>query len=207
MSDAYRYAQQTESKAEVLNITALLEELFERSAELLRHSGTQVSFENLQQPVFALADREKLERAVHNILSNAVKFSKQGGRVDARLSRRNNMLYLTVQDGGNGISGEIRGNVHARFRRRPGLEDSRFGIGLGMVFIRSAAAAHGGTVLIDHPQDCGTRITVSLAIRQNTDKMVRASIMQVDYAGERNHALIELSDVLPSSLYESQKIN
>ena len=207
MSDVYRYSQQTESKAEVLNITALLEEVFEHSAELLRHSGTQIHFENLQQPIFSMADREKLERAVHNILSNAVKFSKLGSRVDARLSRRNNMLYLTVQDGGNGISGEIRGNVHARFRRSPGLEDSRFGIGLGMVLIRTAAAAHGGTVLIDHPEGCGTRITMSLAIRQNSDKMVRTSVMQVDYAGERNHALIEFSDVLPSSLYEVPEIN
>jgi signal transduction histidine kinase len=207
MSDVYRYSQQTESKAEVLNITALLEEVFEHSAELLRHSGTQIHFENLQQPIFGMADREKLERAVHNILSNAVKFSKLGSRVDARLSRKSDMLYLTVQDGGNGISGEIRGNVHARFRRSPCLEDSRFGIGLGMVLIRTAAAAHGGTVLIDHPEGCGTRITMSIAIRQNSDKMVRTSVMQVDYAGERNHALIEFSDVLPSSLYEVPEIN
>ena len=63
MSDVYRYSQQTESKAEVLNITALLEEVFEHSAELLRHSGTQIHFENLQQPIFGMADREKLERA------------------------------------------------------------------------------------------------------------------------------------------------
>lgn len=207
MSDAYRYSQQTEPKMAVVNITGLVDEIFEQSAELLRHGGTELHFENLNQPIFGLADQEKLERAVHNIISNAVKFSQKGGRVDAKLSRRNNMLYLTVQDSGSGISGEMRGNVHTRFRRQPGLEDSRFGIGLGMVLIRGAAAAHGGTVLIDHPDGCGTRITMSLAIRQNTDNMVRASVMHVDYAGERDHALIELADVLPMSAYESQKIN
>ncbi len=207
MSDAYRYCQQTEPKMAVVNITGLLDEIFEQSAELLRHGGTQLCFENLKQPVLGLVDREKLERAVHNIISNAVKFSQKGGRVDAMLSHRNHMLYLTVQDSGNGISGEMRGNVHTRFRRQPGLEDSRFGIGLGMVLIRAAAAAHGGTVLIDHPDGCGTRITMSLAIRQNTDNMVRASMMHVDYAGERNHSLIELADVLPISAYESKKIN
>ena len=207
MSDVYRYSQQTEPKMAVVNITGLMDEIFEKSAELLRHGGTELRFENLNQSVFGLADREKLERAVHNIISNAVKFSQKGGRVDARLSRRNNMLYLTVQDSGSGISGEMRGNVHTRFLRQPGLEDSRFGIGLGMVLIRGAAAAHGGTVLIDHPDGCGTRITMSLAIRQNTDNMVRASVMHVDYAGERDHGLIELSDVLPSSVYESKKIN
>lgn len=207
MSDAYRYSQQTESKMALTNVTSLLEEIFQQSAELLRHGGTELCFANLEQSVFSLADREKLERSVHNIISNAVKFAQKGSRIDARLSRRNNMLYLTVQDSGNGISGEIRSNVHTRFRRQPGLEDSRFGIGLGMVMIRSAASIHGGTVLIDHPEGCGTRLTMSMAIRQDTDSMVRASTLQVDYAGERDHALIELSDILPSILYASKKIN
>ena len=207
MSDAYRYSQQTESKMTVTNVTSLLEEIFQQSAELLRHGGTELCFTNLEQSVFSLADREKLERAVHNIISNAVKFAPKGSRIDARLSRRSNMLYLTVQDSGNGIAQELRGNVHARFRRQPGLEDNRFGIGLGMVMIRSAASAHGGTVLIDHPEGCGTRLTMSMSIRQDTDSMVRASTLQVDYAGERDHTLIELSDILPSILYASKKIN
>lgn len=207
MSDAYRYSQQTEPKMAVVNITALLGEIFEQSAELLRHGGTELCFTNLEQTIFSLADREKLERAVHNIISNAVKFSEKGSRIDARLSRRNNMLYLTVRDSGKGISREMRSNVHSRFRRQPGLEDNRFGIGLGMVMIRAAASAHGGTVLIDHPDGCGTRITMSMAIRQDTDSMVRASTLQIDYAGERDHSLIELSDVLPVSLYESGNIN
>lgn len=207
MSDAYRYSQQTETKMVVMNVTSFMEEIFQQSAELLRHGGTELCFTNLEQTVFSLADREKLERAVHNIISNAVKFAQKGSRIDARLSRRNNMLYLTVQDSGNGIAQEVRSNVHSRFRRQPGLEDNRFGIGLGMVMIRSAASAHGGTVLIDHPEGCGTRLTMSMAIQQDTDSMLRASTLQVDYAGERDHTLIELSDILPSFLYASKKIN
>lgn len=207
MSDAYRYSLQSESKMAVTNVTSLLEEIFAQSAELLHHGGTQLCFVNLEQSVFSLADGEKLERAVHNIISNAVKFAEKGSRIDARLSRRNNMLYLTVQDSGRGISQELRSNVHSRFRRQPGLEDNRFGIGLGMVMIRAAASAHGGTVLIDHPEGCGTRITMSMSIRQDTDSMVRASTLQVDYAGERDHTLMELSDILPNCLYASKRIN
>ena len=138
---------------------------------------------------------------MHNIISNAVKFAGKGSHIEARLRRNQNMLYLTVQDSGEGIAGNLRGSVHTRYRRQPGLEDSRYGIGLGMVMIRAAAAAHGGTVLIDHPEDCGTRITMSMTIRQDTDNMVRVNPLRVDYAGERDHALIELSDVLPIDLY------
>lgn len=207
MADAYRYSTQSEPKLSVCNITGLMAEIFEQSAMLLQFGNTLLTFENLNRTIFGLADREMLERAVHNIISNAVKFAPKGSAVKAKLSCRGSMLYLTVEDAGSGISGEVRSNVHNRFRRSPGLEDSRFGIGLGMVMIRSAAAAHGGTVLLDHPQGCGTRLTMTLAIRQDTDRLVRTGTFTVDYAGERDHALVELSDVLPSKAYETQKIN
>lgn len=207
MSDAYRYSQQTEPKMAVINLTGFFEEIFERSAELLRHGGNQLHFQNVSQTILGLADREMLERAVHNIISNAVKFSERGSQIDALLMRRGNMLYLTVQDHGNAVAQELRSNVHARFRRQPGLEDSRFGIGLGMVMIRAAAAAHGGTVLIDHPPGCGTRVTMSMVIRQDMQNTVRTDALKIDYAGERDHALIELSDILSYSAYASEKIN
>ena len=207
MSDAYRYSQQAEPRLSLINISGVLEEIFLKSAELIHHGGAKLQYYGLAQPVYGLADPEKLERAIHNIISNAVKFSGNSSKIEARLTRRNNTLYLSVWDDGNGIPADMRGTVYSRYRRQPGMEDNRFGIGLGMVLIRSTATAHGGTVLIDHPSEGGVRLTMTLAIKQNLDSAVRASIMQVDYAGERDHSLIELSDVLPSSLYETKKIN
>lgn len=207
MSDAYRYSQHTQPKMSVINMTDFAQEIFNRSAELLQYGATEMTFENLSQPIYMLADKEKLERAIHNIISNGAKFAGKGGTIRARLIRKGTMLYLSIEDSGKGIDHQFRGTVHSRFRRVPGLEDSRFGIGLGMVMIRSAASAHGGAVLIDHPEGCGTRITMSLAIRQDGESVVRTTPMQIDYAGERDHSLIELSEVLPYSLYEAKKIN
>ena len=48
---------------------------------------------------------------------------------------------------------------------------------------------------------------MSLAIRQDGESVVRTSPFQIDYAGERDHSLTELSDILPYALYEAQKIN
>lgn len=207
MSDAYRYSQQTLSHFTVQNIRDTVQEIFDKSAAFLEHGNIQLCFTNLDRPVFTLADTEKLERAIHNILSNAVKFSGSGSCIDAKFTRRGNMLYLTVQDSGCGIDNAVRSSIHTRYLRQPGLEDQRFGLGLGMVFIRSAAAAHGGTVLVDQPDGCGTRITMTLAIDQNVDPTLRTSAFHVDYAGERDHLLMELSDVLPLSLYEPDQIN
>lgn len=202
MSDAGSYAAPV-STMETMDIPGFFREIFEKLQPTMAHTGLSLHFDNLDQPLYCLADREKLERAVMNIISNAMKFTPAGGTIAASLKRRENRLYLSVQDSGEGIPDNIRSSVHHRFLRQPGLEDSRFGIGLGMVLIRSAAAIHGGTVLIDQPQGTGTRITMTMAIRQNTSGDVRSPLLRIDYAGERDHSLIELADILPTHLYES----
>lgn len=207
MSDAYRYAQQTVPHMSVQDIGQIVQEIFDKSAVLLEHGNIRLHFTNLDRPVFTLVDTEKLERAISNIITNAVKFSRSGSRIDAKFTRRGNMLYLSVLDDGCGIENAVRNSIHARYLRQPGLEDPRFGLGLGMVFIRAAAAVHGGTVLIDHPKNAGTRVTMTIAIDQNVQATLRTSALHVDYAGERDHLLMELSDVLPNSLYESNQIN
>ena len=207
MSDAGRYRNAAFFRKETLDITALMGDLFGKMALMCSHAGIELRFTNLRERIYCLADSEILERAVYNILSNALKFTPKGGHIDASLTRKGTRLYMTVQDSGCGIPESQRGNVYSRFLRQPGLEDSRQGIGLGMVLIRSAATAHGGTVLIEQPQDQGMRITLTLEIRQSRDTLVRSPGLRVDYAGEWDHSLIELSESLPASLYRAPEQN
>ena len=204
MSDADRYQNNTLFRAETKNINALLSELFDRLSVMTSHTGVTLRFANLNDNLYCLVDCEKLERAIYNIISNALKFTPKGGHIDAKLSRRYNRLYLAIQDSGAGIPENQRGSVYSRFLRQPGLDDSRQGIGLGMVLIRSAATAHGGTVLIEQPKGQGLRLTMTMEIRQNRDGLVRSPGLLVDYAGEWDHSLIELSETLPASVYAEQ---
>lgn len=207
MSDAHNYCQLSSCGQEVVNICDYLEELFSATAELAQEAGITLNFQNWNAPVYALADPDKLYRAVSNILSNAMKFTPQGGRIDAKLSRRGNMLYLTIQDSGSRVPENLRSSIFSRYQRHPEVEDGRNGIGLGMVLVRCTAAMHGGTVLLEYPENSGTRVTMTLAIRQKTDPMVQSPALRVDYAGARDQRLLELSDVLPHTLYKPNKIN
>lgn len=207
MSDAARYTGTAIFQKETMDIGALLDEIFARAQALIRHGGIELRYTSLRESIYCSVDAEKIERAVLNILSNAVKFTPAGGNIDARLTRRGRKLYLQIQDSGSGIDSSLLGSLFSRYRREPALEDSRFGIGLGMVLIRAAATAHGGTVLVDQPTDQGTRITMTMEINQNSDSRLGSPILRVDYAGERDHALIELSDALPTSIYTKENIN
>lgn len=202
MSDAGHNAA-SPARMETVDIVQVLDEVFAKAAALVEHTAIHLHYQSYPEAIYCLADRESLERAVLNMISNAVKFSRPGDSIRAALTRRGKKLYLTLEDNGSGIPSGIRGDVFTRYQRQCGIEDSRFGIGLGMVLIRAAAAAHGGTVLIDKCGDTGTRVTMTLAIRQG-DARLRSGILPVDYAGERDHGLIELSESLPVSLFEKE---
>ncbi len=200
MSDAGHMA--ASSRQELKYIGTVFSEIFQKAQALVDQAGITMTYQGLKEDVLCLLDEEQLERAVLNILSNAVKFTPANGTIAVSLTRQGQMLRLSIQDSGSGIAESVRSSIFSRYLRQPGIEDGRHGIGLGMVLIRSAAANHGGTVLIDQPQGTGTRITMTLALRQDSGNQLRSPIMRVDYAGERDHGLIELSDCLPVSVYE-----
>lgn len=202
MSDAGRFSAGASSCQESKNITVFMGEILSKAREMVSQIGIELRYEGPDTHIYTLVDSQLLERAVLNILSNAVKFTAEGGCIQVKLCQTGNKLRLTVEDDGQGISQELLGSVFHRYLRQPALEDSRYGIGLGMVLIRSAASSHGGTVLIDQPGETGVRITMTLAIRQQTEALVRSNVLRVDYAGERDHTLLELSGSLPSHLYD-----
>ena len=202
MSDAARYLENPQSDLTTENITAIIEEVMEKSTTLLTDAGITLRFRTDPKPVYALASKERLERAVYNLVSNAAKFSDAGAVIDAVITVKNNLMYFTISNPGDGIAKEIRGNIFNRFLRPPALEDHRFGTGLGMVIVHSAAAAHGGTVLVEHPADGGTKVTLTIKLNRSAKPIVRSTTFSVDYAGGHDHGLLELSDVLPESTFD-----
>lgn len=202
MSDANRY--NTSSRQELLTISSEFQEIFENAQDKISHTGIHLHYTGLDQTVFSMADREQLERAVLNILSNALKFTPDGGTIEASLTRKGHMLRLSVTDSGCGMEESVRSNIFHRYLRQLTVEDSCCGLGLGMVLIRNAAANHGGTVLVDHPEGKGTRITMTMVIRNNPNGLLRSPTIRVDYAGGHDHTLLELCDSLPTSLYEPE---
>lgn len=202
MSDAGRAP--SVSRQETTDMDALFSEVFEKAAALAESAGVTVRYQGLEQPVWCLADREQLERAALNLISNALKFAPAGGSIDASLTKSGKMLRFTIRDDGPGFAQNLLGSVYSRYLRQPCIEEGRNGLGLGMVLVRTAAASHGGTVLIDRPDSGGARVTMTMAIRQNTSGILRSPIMRVDYAGEQDHALVELADCLPAELYKKE---
>ena len=201
MSDAGQ--ENFPSRRETRNISQVFSDIFEKAAALAQTAGAAIDYQGIEEPLWGLLDDDLMERAVFNIISNSMKFlPKEGGRIHGELSRKGNTLCLSLQDNGSGIPNDLLPTVFQRYTRSPMLEDSRYGLGLGMVLIRRAAEVHGGTVLIDRPQENGTRITLTIKIQQSSGTTFRTPKM--DLTGGRDQALIELSQVLPIDAYKKE---
>lgn len=200
MADAIQYANTPPQRMVCQDICAVLEEIFDRISDLVNRSGLQLVYSGPRENIYCMIAPDRLERAIYNIISNAMKHAPHGSVIEAKLTHRGNKLYLSIQDSGAGIPSHMLGSIYSRYCRQPGIESQPAGLGLGMVLVRSTAAAHRGTVLIDQPNKTGTRVTMSLTIRRSDDA-VRSPVLQIDYAGERDHGLLELSDVLNSDFY------
>lgn len=201
MSDAVHYCEATPSRMEYVQICAFLEELLNKSREHLENANIHLKYTLPNTLIYTLADTEKLERAVYNLISNAAKHTAPGGSFTVSLVQKKR-LYLSVTDSGFGSDSSFYANAYARYLRTPSIADGPEGIGLGMVLVRAAASIHNGIVLIDRPDGHGTRVTMTMEIRHDRQAQVRSPLFYPDYAGERDHALQELADVLPASLYQ-----
>lgn len=202
MSDAARYRSESAVHPETVEICSFLREIFEKAATHMEQSDTSLTFETPCGSIPCLVDTVLLERAVYNLLSNAKEHAADSD-IQAKLLQKGNRLYLTVTDHGPGIPSQLFGSMFTRYLDEPSYEDSRLGVGTGLGYslICSAARAMEGTVLVQQPESGGTKVTLAFPIRQ-AKGLLRSDVMKIDYAGERDHALIEFSGFLPSSVYE-----
>lgn len=199
MSDAALYDEIRPSRMELRDITSVFQEHLEKAAQLSQHAGRILEYRLPNTQIHTMIDSEKIERAIFNLISNAIKATKEGDKISVTLHQAGSKLYFCVSDTGNSLE---RSNIFNRYLREPGLEAGYTGLGLGLTIVRKAAAAHGGTLLLEKLPKGGAKFTMSLNVIQPDKSGLRSHVrLPVDYAGGHDHALLELSDVLPSELY------
>ncbi len=134
------------------------DEVVEQSVERARTRFPQVSWQtDGLEPTVVDGYRERMERAVWNLLENAGKWSGDGGSVEVSLHSGE----LRVRDHGPGFADEDRPLVFDRFYRSAAAR-SMPGAGLGLAIVREVAEAHGGTVEADNAGDGGAVVRLSL---------------------------------------------
>ena len=108
-----------------------------------------------------LADRDKLEKILLNLLFNALKFTPAGGRVDLRAEKQDDDLVLQVQDTGMGISPKDLPYVFDRFWQADGSARRKYqGVGIGLALVKELTEIQAGKVSVESQEGKGTTFTV-----------------------------------------------
>lgn len=111
-------------------------------------------------PVLVRGDRLRLEQVLTNLVTNAIKFSPAGGRIDVAVRRESTRALLTVRDPGVGIPADEIGDLFMPFRRhRP---EVAAGAGIGLSVVRRIVTAHAGTIEVESAPGRGSTFRVVL---------------------------------------------
>ncbi|MGB7414714.1 MAG: ATP-binding protein, partial [Thermosynechococcaceae cyanobacterium] len=113
-----------------------------------------------------IGDVGRLQQIIWNLISNAVKFTPAGGRIEVGLQCQAAQALISIRDTGKGIPPEFLPYVFDRFRQEDSATTRQFGgLGLGLAIVRNLVELHGGTIDVDSPgEGQGATFTVALPL-------------------------------------------
>ncbi len=146
-----------------VDVDEMMQDLYTIAHERAHSRGIHLELDCPPETGSIQGDGRRIKQALFNLLSNALNFTPDGGRVRLVARRKSDALCLAVSDTGIGIPPETQGQVFDRFTR---AHSRKSGAGLGLALVKSLIELHGGTVEIESWPDEGTRVVCHLPLRQ-----------------------------------------
>ena len=185
-----------------VNLTLVISAAIEtvRLAASAKNIEIALDLDNTIAPISG--DATRLQQVVWNLLTNAVKFTSQGGQVTVELGQLNGLAQLRVIDTGKGINPNFLPYVFEYFRQEDGSTTRRFGgLGLGLAIVRQIVEMHGGTVKVESKgENQGATFIVQLLLMQQAVPLVpEPTIAPADTAAPLDKIQILLVDDDPDT--------
>jgi signal transduction histidine kinase/CheY-like chemotaxis protein len=152
-----------------LDLKDVINDALEQVRPLIEKHEHRLVLEMMPGRALVVGDRKRLVQVMTNLVSNAAKYTLEGGRIEVRLATRNRMLEVSIRDDGIGMSPELIASAFDLFSQGTrGLDRSQGGLGIGLALVRSLLKLHGGEVAAssDGPGRGSTfRVTMPMSSR------------------------------------------
>lgn len=170
-----------ELKISRVDLVPLVEDALDDFREMASERRIELLFTLSRRSVLVWVDIERMESVVYNLLSNALKFTSNGGRIEVILSLREEeeSVTLTVRDTGIGIPKDKQGMIFERFAQASRAVDSNMkGSGIGLSLCRDIVTLHHGEISVDSRPGEGASFTVKLKLGN-----AHFGMEQIDFSG------------------------
>ena len=148
---------------EITDMREFLEPVIESFEPVFTKSGIVLRGE-LAADCMCDIDRDNFRHVIDNLLSNALRYTDEGGKVDVKLSRKDGDVIISVSDTGIGIAEKDLPNIFERFYR---ADESRTrvtgGSGVGLAIVKASVEAHGGKISVESEKGKGSTFTIILS--------------------------------------------
>lgn len=173
-------------KEEVLNLGKLIEGIVISHEVLVVDSGLSIEY-HAEPNVRVVGDPDKISQAVANLISNAVRYTSEGGSILVDVRREGQIAAIDVSDTGVGLTPEEEQMVFSRFwRADAGRNRESGGLGIGLAVVKEIVDRHGGRVLVHGEKGIGSTFTIVLPLYNESQSMDSArKAMRSKAAGTR----------------------
>ena len=128
-----------------VDLAAIIEAAIDSVRPSLLSKGLEIGTTLASERVTVLGDARRLQQVVWNLLTNAIKFTPPGGRIEIVLARSERMAIVSVCDTGIGIPADVLPRIFERFKQADGTATRLYGgLGLGLSIVRHVVESHGG---------------------------------------------------------------
>ncbi|WP_165062008.1 cell wall metabolism sensor histidine kinase WalK [Adlercreutzia sp. ZJ154] len=161
-------------KQDVVNLGELIGEVVQTHEQFVTESGLKLTFYT-DDRVLVLGDSDMIRQAVVNLISNAVRYTPEGGRIDVSVRRSTAMANIAVSDTGIGLSPEEAKMVFGRFwRADAGRARASGGLGIGLAVVKEIVDRHKGWIGVEGETGKGATFTIHIPLYEDTISRVRA---------------------------------
>ena len=149
-------------------LNGIVERAVETTRSLMDQHRHELTVSLSPQPLWLHADASRLEQVVVNLLTNAAKFTTEGGRISIAVQREGDEAVLRVKDTGVGIAAELLPHIFELFTQAErSLDRSQGGLGIGLSLVQRLAEMHEGRVEVSSVMGQGSEFVVYLPVMLN----------------------------------------
>jgi CheY-like chemotaxis protein/two-component sensor histidine kinase len=176
-------------------INYIIESSIEQVKPLIEIKSHQLDFNLLSQPAYVYGDQKRLIQIFTNLLTNAAKYTKEGGKIGIDIKIDDNLIITTVSDNGIGIIQEEQDSIFELFTQaKRSVDRTQGGLGIGLALVKNMLDLHEGKIVCHSAgENKGSQFIVQLPLWL-TEKETESSIENITANDGNSHSIIVVDD-------------